>query len=98
MRASLKCMGPVKENPMEDAAPQIAPASVEEFRERLSAQLDDLPRRLRQCAEHVAANIDRIAVSTVADLATGADVPPSAVMRFCQIMGCLLYTSPSPRD
>jgi len=72
---------------MEDAAPQIAPASVEEFRERLSAQLDDLPRRLRQCAEHVAANIDRIAVSTVADLATGADVPPSAVMRFCQIMG-----------
>lgn len=72
---------------MEDAAPQIAPASVEEFRERLSAQLDDLPRRLRQCAEHVAANIDRIAVSTVADLAAGADVPPSAVMRFCQIMG-----------
>ena len=63
------------------------PASVEEFRERLSAQLDDLPKRLRQCAEHIAANIDRIAVSTVAELAAGADVPPSALMRFCQIMG-----------
>ena len=26
-------------------------------------------------------------MSTVAELATGADVPPSAVMRFCQILG-----------
>lgn len=95
MRASLNQMAPVKENPMDlpesVAAPEAAaaapPASVEEFRERLSAQLDDLPKRLRQCAEHVAANIDRIAVSTVAELAAGADVPPSALMRFCQIMG-----------
>jgi DNA-binding MurR/RpiR family transcriptional regulator len=46
-----------------------------------------LPRRLRQCADYIAANTDRIAVSTVAELATGADVPPSAVMRFCQILG-----------
>ena len=95
MRASLNQMAPVKENPMDlpesPAASGIAtaapPASVEEFRERLSAQLDDLPKRLRQCAEHIAANIDRIAVSTVAELAAGADVPPSALMRFCQIMG-----------
>lgn len=64
-----------------------APASVEEFRDRLAAISDDLPKRLRQCAEHVAAHSDRIAVSTVADLAAGADVPPSALMRFCQIMG-----------
>ncbi len=63
------------------------PASVEEFRARLADILDDLPRRLRQCADHIAANTDRIAVSTVAELATGADVPPSAVMRFCQILG-----------
>ena len=64
-----------------------APATVEEFRERLAQITDDLPRRLRQCADHIAANTDRIAVSTVAELAAGADVPPSALMRFCQIMG-----------
>jgi len=63
------------------------PASVEEFRARLADILGDLPRRLRQCADFIAANTDRIAVSTVAELATGADVPPSAVMRFCQILG-----------
>ncbi len=72
-----------------DLADDLAgpPASVEEFRARLADILDDLPRRLRQCADHIAANTDRIAVSTVAELATGADVPPSAVMRFCQILG-----------
>ena len=69
------------------SAPASAPASVEEFRERLAAITDDLPKRLRQCADHIAANTDRIAVSTVAELAAGADVPPSALMRFCQIMG-----------
>jgi DNA-binding MurR/RpiR family transcriptional regulator len=65
----------------------VAPASVEEFRDRLAGMLDDLPKRLRQCAEYIGANTDRIAVSTVAELAAGADVPPSALMRFCQIMG-----------
>jgi DNA-binding MurR/RpiR family transcriptional regulator len=69
------------------AIPLTAPASVEEFRTRLTAVLDDLPRRLRQCADYIAANTDRIAVSTVAELAAGADVPPSALMRFCQILG-----------
>ena len=63
------------------------PASVDEFGLRLADILDDLPRRLRQCADYIAANTDRIAVSTVAELAVGADVPPSAVMRFCQILG-----------
>ena len=67
--------------------PTIAPATVDEFRSRLAAVIDDLPRRLRQCAEFIAANTDRIAVSTVAELATGAGVPPSALMRFCQILG-----------
>jgi len=67
--------------------PLSAPASVEEFRERLTQILDTLPKRLRQCAEHIAANSDRIAVSTVAELAAVAEVPPSALMRFCQIMG-----------
>lgn len=63
------------------------PLTVEEFHHRLAELAPELPRRLRQCADHIAANGDRIAVSTVAELAIGADVPPSAVMRFCQIMG-----------
>lgn len=66
---------------------QMAPTSIEEFQSRLAAISGDLPRRLRQCADFIAANTDRIAVSTVAELAAGADVPPSALMRFCQILG-----------
>lgn len=70
------------------ATPQLpAPTNVEEFRDRLAAISDTLPKRLRQCADHIAANTDRIAVSTVAELASGAGVPPSALMRFCQILG-----------
>ena len=63
------------------------PATVDEFRARLAQVSAELPRRLRQCADYIAANTDRIAVSTVAELAAGADVPPSALMRFCQILG-----------
>lgn len=87
MRASLNPMPVVKGFRMEDATPLLPPATVEEFRERLTLRLDDMPKRLRQCAEYIGANTDRIAVSTVAELAAGADVPPSALMRFCQIMG-----------
>lgn len=68
------------------AEPAPPPETVEEFRDRL-ARLGDLPRRLRQCADFLGGNLDRIAVSTVAELAAGAEVPPSALMRFCQIMG-----------
>lgn len=64
-----------------------APATLDEFRARLAAVSPSLPKRMRQCADYIAAHADRIAVSTVADLAAGADVPPSAVMRFCQILG-----------
>lgn len=64
-----------------------APASIDEFRLRLAEVSDGLPKRLRQCADYIAAHTDRIAVSTVAELAAGADVPPSALMRFCQILG-----------
>ena len=77
---------------MEAAASSITPASVEEFRDRLTQITEDLPKRLRQCADYIAANTDRIAVSTVADLAAGAAVPPSALMRFCQIMGFSGYS------
>lgn len=64
-----------------------APQSVEAFRERLMDLNGQLPRRLQQCADHVALNLDSIALSTVAQVAQAAGVPPSAMMRFCQIMG-----------
>lgn len=78
---------------MDDAAGQAdapsapAPCTVEAFLERLSGLSPTLPKRLRQCADYIAANTDRIAVSTVAELATGADVPPSAMIRFCRSLG-----------
>jgi DNA-binding MurR/RpiR family transcriptional regulator len=64
-----------------------APATVEEFRNRLIALSEDLPKRLRQCADYLALNTDKIAVSTVAELSQDAGVQPSAFMRFCQLMG-----------
>ncbi|AXV18348.1 RpiR family transcriptional regulator (plasmid) [Neorhizobium sp. SOG26] len=64
-----------------------APDSIAQFDERLMDVAESLPKRLRQCAEYVAANKDRIAISTVAELAEGAGVQPSAFMRFCRILG-----------
>ncbi|WP_374431231.1 MurR/RpiR family transcriptional regulator [Tabrizicola sp.] len=75
---------PKGEPPVE---PRDPPRTVEAFRERLNALHGHLPRRLQQCADHVAMHLDRIALSTVAQVAQGAGVPPSAVMRFCQEMG-----------
>ena len=66
---------------------EAAPATIDEFNARLQALPDSLPRRLRQCADYLAAHSDRIAVSTVADLAQGAGVQPSALIRFCQAVG-----------
>ena len=68
------------------------PETVDAFRERLLALNGQLPRRLQQCADHVARHLDSIALSTVAQVAQGAGVPPSAVMRFCQIMGFTGFT------
>lgn len=64
-----------------------APTTIKAFEERLLEVSSSLPKRLRQCADYVAANQDRIAVSTVATMAEGAGVQPSAFMRFCQILG-----------
>ena len=64
-----------------------APTSVEDFRQRLIAVSETLPKRLRQCADYLAMNTDKIAVSTVAELAQEAGVQPSAFMRFCQLLG-----------
>ena len=63
------------------------PDTVDAFRDRLAQISGRLPRRLQQCADHLANHSDRIALSTVAQIAEGAGVPPSAVMRFCQLLG-----------
>lgn len=64
-----------------------APETVKAFEARLLEVSASLPKRLRQCADFVASNPDRIAVSTVSEMADGAGVQSSAFMRFCQIMG-----------
>ena len=64
-----------------------APGTMEAFEARLQEVAEDLPKRLKQCAEFVAENPERIAVSTVAELATAAGVQPSAFVRVCQILG-----------
>jgi DNA-binding MurR/RpiR family transcriptional regulator len=74
---------------MSEAGP---PSTIKEFEDRLLGVSASLPKRLKQCAEYVAANNDRIAVSTVAEMAEGAGVQPSAFMRFCQIMGFSGYS------
>ncbi|WP_339775377.1 MurR/RpiR family transcriptional regulator [uncultured Thalassospira sp.] len=66
---------------------QTAPVSLEEFNHRLLDISESMPKRLRQCADYIAQNTDRIAVSTVAELSAAAGVQPSAFMRFCQLMG-----------
>ncbi|MCV0428554.1 MAG: MurR/RpiR family transcriptional regulator [Roseibium sp.] len=73
--------------PDSQATNSTAPETTEAFFERLGSTADQLPKRLKQFADFIASNPDRVAVSTVAELAEGADVQPSAVMRFCQEMG-----------
>jgi DNA-binding MurR/RpiR family transcriptional regulator len=69
-----------------------SPSSIDEFLDRLRAIAPALPKRLAQCAAHLAAHTDRIAVSTVAEMAAGAGVPPSALMRLCKQMGFSGYS------
>ena len=69
-----------------------APRNIEAFHARLLEAAETLPKRLRQCAEYLAANTDRIAVSTVAEMALAAGVQPSALMRFCKILGFSGYS------
>ena len=64
-----------------------APRSVEDFMSLLALQQETMPKRLRQCAQFISENPERVAVSTVSKLAEGASVRPSAFMRFCQAMG-----------
>lgn len=74
---------------MDDAQ---APETLEELTERIALLQDRLPKRLRQCAEYILKNTHEIAFSTVAEISEKAQVQPSAVMRFCQVVGFGGYT------
>lgn len=68
------------------------PESVDELIERISHRRGSLPKRLGQCADYILQNNDDIAFSTVAELGQSAGLQPSAVMRFCQVMGFAGYS------
>lgn len=74
---------------MRDAVeePLLAPQSLESFQARLSLIGENMPKRLQQCRFYIEANLDKIAVSTIAQIANKAGVQPSALMRFCKLMG-----------
>ena len=64
-----------------------APETIEALFRLVANRAETMPKRLRQCADFIAQYPDRVAVSTVAELAAAADVQPSAMMRFCQELG-----------
>jgi DNA-binding MurR/RpiR family transcriptional regulator len=68
-------------------APADRPASLAALQARLVQLSGTLPRRLQQCADHLAAHPRRVALSTVAEVARAAGVQPSAVMRLCGTLG-----------
>jgi DNA-binding MurR/RpiR family transcriptional regulator len=66
---------------------RAAPETLEALFQMIGERVEALPKRLRQCADYIAQHPDRVAVSTVAELAAAAEVQPSALMRFCQELG-----------
>ena len=72
--------------------PSTAPHSVAEALERLDGAIDDLPKRLHQCARFTRDHLHLIAVSTVSEMAAACEVAPSVYVRFCQALGFSGYT------
>jgi len=66
---------------------QDRPSNSEDFLKSLAAARGGLPKRLVQCADFILEHPERVALSTVAEIASGAGVSPSALMRFAQAMG-----------
>lgn len=64
-----------------------SPANLEELNAKIARLQGTLPKRLRQCADYINENMAEIAFSTVAEISERANVQPSAVMRFCQVLG-----------
>lgn len=76
----------------DDPAFPAPPATVDALLTRLCALRGRLPRRLQDCADHVASRPDSIALSTVAQVAAAAGVPASAMMRLCRVLGFSGYS------
>lgn len=72
---------------MDQTVQAAPPETLDDLFQLLATRGESLPKRLRQCADFVTRNPDRVAVSTVAELAEAAEVQPSAIMRFCQELG-----------
>lgn len=72
--------------------PLTRPKSVAELKQRLEDARGQFPKRLLQCADHIALYPERVALATVADLSQEAGVSPSAMMRFSQSIGFDGYT------
>ncbi len=78
---------------MKDQNPVLdAPRRVTDVIERLDAVMEDLPKRLKQCASFTRRHLHLIGVSTVSEMAKACDVAPSVYMRFCQALGFSGYS------
>lgn len=63
------------------------PESLKELTAEITRLQGTLPKRLQQCADYILQNPNEIAFATVAEISERANVQPSAVMRFCQVVG-----------
>lgn len=63
------------------------PVDVEELQRRITEIQATLPKRMRDCGAYVLSHWDRIAFETVAEVASNADVAPSAMIRFSKLLG-----------
>ena len=64
-----------------------APADVESLLRRITEMQAALPKRMRDCGAYVLGHSDRIAFETIAEIASNADVAPSAMIRFSKLLG-----------
>jgi DNA-binding MurR/RpiR family transcriptional regulator len=62
----------------------VAPTSVEAFREQLLKRYDELSKRLQQIARYVLDEPNEVALETLAVIAQRCGVQPSAIVRFAQ--------------
>ena len=76
----------------EKVADPLPPKDFEGLQDRLAEIQAGLPKRLRQCADYVLREPDRVAFATVAEAATTAQVKPSAMIRFSKLLGFSGFT------
>lgn len=67
--------------------PDQPPMDFDALRQLILDRHEHLPKRLAQIARHALDHPDRMALSTVAELATAAGVQPSTLVRFAQSLG-----------